>query len=406
MTARVTDSNGWYEIAGNPLSKVGVYPYLGSSIDPNGTMDLDPDGVYNVYRSERELSNPETIDSFKLLPWIEDHDMLGAGGGQLISPESKGVDGVIGEDVYFADGFLRGNVKLFSESLADTIASGKKELSCGYRCKYAPEKGVFGDMRYDFIQTDIRGNHVASVDAGRMGPEVAVLDQQMVFTVDHEDFKPMGKVKTPKTLEAFAQDGVKPGQFAETLQLLAGAVVGLQTAMDAKDMGEHSEDEEEKAEDEDQPNRTASSNMSEDTEEEKGEDMEGEHTEDEEEEKGEDAVAAADALDILGREVAQLKAKQRGGVKAVMREINSRDKLAAKATEHLGTFVYDHMTTDEVAVYACDKLGLKPQKGHEVSALDGYFANRRPVGALSPGRHALGGRVTPEVTDATASYFN
>ena len=31
-TARRYDGNGWFEIAANPLSKVGVFPYTGASI--------------------------------------------------------------------------------------------------------------------------------------------------------------------------------------------------------------------------------------------------------------------------------------------------------------------------------------------------------------------------------------
>ena len=32
-TARIADSNGWPEIKGNPISKVGVFPYLGKQVD-------------------------------------------------------------------------------------------------------------------------------------------------------------------------------------------------------------------------------------------------------------------------------------------------------------------------------------------------------------------------------------
>src|SRR5579859_6086961 len=71
-TSRIYDGNGWAEIKGNPISKVGVFPYSGAQISP----DLDPEQIYNVYRPEEELSNPETIASFKMVPWIDDHAML------------------------------------------------------------------------------------------------------------------------------------------------------------------------------------------------------------------------------------------------------------------------------------------------------------------------------------------
>ena len=103
MTARVTDANGWYEVDRNPISKAGVFPYRGASIDPSGKFGLDPNAVYQVYRPAEELNNPETIESFKLLPWVDGHEVLGNNSDFLTPAERKGIEGVIGEKVYFSD---------------------------------------------------------------------------------------------------------------------------------------------------------------------------------------------------------------------------------------------------------------------------------------------------------------
>src|ERR1700676_5463208 len=58
-SARIYDINGWMEIKGNPISKVGVFPYSGAQIDTDGSMGLDPNKIYQVYRSQDELSNQE-----------------------------------------------------------------------------------------------------------------------------------------------------------------------------------------------------------------------------------------------------------------------------------------------------------------------------------------------------------
>jgi hypothetical protein len=97
--------------------------------------------------------------------------------------ESKGVEGVIGEDVFFEGDTLFGNIKIFSDSLADRIDSGVRELSLGYSCEYEISSGVFNGINYDAIQKNIRGNHLATVPEGRMGPDVAVLDH-LRFTFD------------------------------------------------------------------------------------------------------------------------------------------------------------------------------------------------------------------------------
>ena len=179
-SSREHDINGWAEIKGNPISKVGVFDYLGSQISP----DLDPNTMYKVYRPEEELSDPDTIESFKLLPWTDEHAMLGGDDEAGLTPaEKKGIHGVIGEDVYFEDGYLKANLKIFSNKLAELIEQGKKELSIGYRCLYDLVSGVYKGQRYDAIQRQIRGNHLALVEEGRSGHDVAVLDH-FKFTFD------------------------------------------------------------------------------------------------------------------------------------------------------------------------------------------------------------------------------
>lgn len=94
MSARIEDENGYVEIEGNPITKVGVFPYLGSEIDQYGDMGLDPERVYYIYRPEEELTDPECMESFRLVPWVIDHEMV----GEIHNPDdSKKIEGVTGE---------------------------------------------------------------------------------------------------------------------------------------------------------------------------------------------------------------------------------------------------------------------------------------------------------------------
>ena len=190
QSARNYDLNGWPEIKDNPISRVGVFEYLGSSINAP-----EPDRVYRVYRPESELSDQKCIESFQLLPWIIEHEMLG---DEETPAERKGIHGVIGQDVYYDPDskMLKGNIKVFSDHHKSLIDSGKKELSLGYRCKYQFNKsGQYNGQPFDAIQTNIRGNHLASVEEGRMGPSVAVLDSQTV-TFDSGEFTAMDTKKS------------------------------------------------------------------------------------------------------------------------------------------------------------------------------------------------------------------
>jgi 8-oxo-dGTP pyrophosphatase MutT (NUDIX family) len=177
---REWDENGWFEVLDNPLSKVGVYPYSEASVKKGG----DRNRMVGVYRPVEELGSQECVNSFKLMPWTDDHpsDLFGATAQGFASTEEKGVRGVIGEKVYFKDDTLYGNLKIFSEQLARKIAAGKRELSCGYHCQFIPEDGVFNGVPYSYVQRNMRGNHVSSVDSGRMGSEVRVLDAAETFT--------------------------------------------------------------------------------------------------------------------------------------------------------------------------------------------------------------------------------
>ncbi|KAG0013625.1 hypothetical protein BGZ81_000922 [Podila clonocystis] len=220
MTHRAIDTNGWVEIRDNPLSKVGVFPYMGRSIGAP-----EPDRIYRVYRPEEELSHPNCIESFRLLPWVDEHAMLGDEESGYTAPETKGIHGVIGEDVYYEGGVLKGNIKIFSESLAALIQSGKRELSAGYRCQYEFTTGQYNGQHYDAIQRTIRGNHLASVKEGRMGPDVAVLDH-MKFTFDAKELM-MADEKNPT-----AQDeDVSLAEVVKQLIPLVQALVGRTPAV-------------------------------------------------------------------------------------------------------------------------------------------------------------------------------
>ena len=137
------DHNDYWYIKDNPLSKVGVFPYLGKQISD----ELEPDAIYYVLRPEEELNNKDTLNSFRLVPIVDDHTMLGTKPG-MQPAEEKGVHGVIGDDVYYKDGIIYGDLKIFSESLKEEIENGKKELSMGYFCDYEIQPGEYNGKEY------------------------------------------------------------------------------------------------------------------------------------------------------------------------------------------------------------------------------------------------------------------
>ncbi|AYW92835.1 Uncharacterized protein conserved in bacteria [Yersinia pseudotuberculosis] len=345
MSERSIDTNGWFESPNNPLSKVGIYAYLGKNI-PGAT---DPGKIYYVYRPEDELSDPACIDSFKLLPWTDDHPpgLLGEEDEGLTPAEEKGVQGVIGERVYYEDGVLYGNIKVFSQTMDELIRKGKKELSCGYRSKYEWRSGTYNGDQYDVIQRQIRGNHLSLVDEGRMGSEVAVLD---AFTLDSKDVIHMTE------------------EEKKALAALLAMLPALQKIVDAAGTTDNEEETKDSEEEEGTKDSEEPEEGTKDSEEEEGtadeEDKEGTADEDD---KDKETAAALDAMDK------EIKALKRDGFKNVMREVSRRDALARDLSRHVGTFDHADMTTNEVAAYGVKKLKITHAKGQELSCLSGYL---------------------------------
>jgi hypothetical protein len=354
-TARNEDDNGYIEIKNNPISKIGVFEYSGVQIDPDGTRGLEPTRIYKVYRPPEELADLDCIESFKLVPWIDDHAMLGSYEEGLTPPEYKGIDGVTGEDVRFENGYLLSNIKIFSEKLKKLVANDKKELSIGYRCIYDSQSGIYNGEKYDFIQRKIRGNHLALVDEGRAGHEVAVLDH-FTFTFDSKGLDGMNE-GTEKT-------GKDAAVSIETvMEKLAEVVARLEKLekMEISQDDENSEmEKEEKTEDAETEEKTGETKMTGDNE----------------------KYAAMDAkLKLQEKEIdaqrKELESFKKNGIKALFSEISKRDDLAERLSQHIGTFDHKEKTLEEIAKYGVDKLGIKCPAGHEITLLDGFLAGKK-----------------------------
>lgn len=355
-SARMPDENGWIEIKGNPISKVGVFEYLGAQIDDS----LVPDKVYNVFRPEEELADQACIDSFKLVPWTDDHEMLGAFGTPA---EQKGIHGVVGEDVYFEDGYLKGNLKIFSEKLSDLIKKGKKELSIGYRCLYDLTSGVYQGKRYDAIQRKLRGNHLASVDEGRSGHDVAVLDKKDIFkiTLDTKGFNMNEKIEAEK--EQIGKDEM-------SLESLAAEIAECRNMI--KELMAAPRDEKENIGiDEESTEKTVTGH---DTEEEMVEDKEGEEKDMKDSDKKDGMDAAVNKrIDSLQQEIESLK---KNALKKFTIDLRERNKLVDSVVPHVGVFDSAGMTAEEVAVYAAKKLNLTCAPGQAQIAVSSFLAGK------------------------------
>lgn len=366
MSARKYDTNGWFTVRNNPISRVGVFPYYGRDIGAP-----EPDRIYRVLRPAEELGKQETLDSFRLLPLVDDHTWLGDPESGGTPAEDKGVHGILGEEVSFDGRVMRGPLKIFSKALDNRLKNGKKELSCAYRCRYEFTAGEFEGEAYDAIQRDLRGNHIALVDKGRMGADVRVLDHG-TFAFDAMDVE-LGM--DPELQAALDEAGTTLAQVSDAAPdtaLFDKIKMALQAALAAIEKATGVVPKEEAASEAEEKPAEDHATMT-----------------PEEQKELDDAKATADAataaateakaaLDAALAEVAALKraadeAPPALDAATVMREMGARDELANNLKPHVGAFDHAGMTLAEVAKYGVGKLELEAADGQETAVLKAYL---------------------------------
>lgn len=417
MSKRQTDVNGYLLVRDNPITKVGVFSYLGSEIGAP-----DADRVYRVYRPQEELENPETIASANLVPWIDEHEFLGVDGTPA---EKKGVQGTTGESARFEYPYLRNSIRAYSDFMKNLIDRGKVELSPSYRCRYEFSEGVFDGMQYDAIQRDIRFNHLASVKEGRTGPDVAVQDcltitydsaefinmeitpemeqalraliekilaEQAAAVSDNDPNKQPGADADPPAAPA-APAAVTPEAKAaveETAAAAEQATSAVESATAAIEEVTAALEEVQAAAEEVKAAPTADSKKALDAALAKLGAA-----------KNKIAARAADAqvMGMIGTLQTQVKAND---ANAVIKQIAERDALVKRVTPFIGAFDSALLVSaDHVAKYAVKKLGLKAQDGAELAVLQGYLQ-----AAKSDAEKIVGDSKTVRAEDTAAKLWS
>lgn len=394
MTKRQYDLNGWLEVKDNPISKVGVFDYLGFEIGAP-----IPEKIYKVYRPQDELASTETIDSFKLMPFVDEHEMLGKDGTPA---EKKGIQGVIGERVYFEYPYLKGNIKILSNSALNQIDGGKIELSPGYRCVYDFTSGEFNGERYDATQRHIRANHLALVDEGRTGADVAVQDHS-VITIDTKELIRMNEEEN-KDKSTADEGAFTPEQLEALKAIIKEAITSAKPAADdepeekEKSSTDTDPDEEQKAEaavvaaevaaeeaTTGTPEAVEAAEVAIETAVEAIEEAK-EHLDQATTDslnrrlkRTKNGIGTMDEIASLKRKIKRLEAsKPTMDTGVLLKQIGERDSLAHKLTPFLGVFDHAAMTKQQVAEYGVDKLGIQCGKGNEAIALDAWMQGRVP----------------------------
>lgn len=170
---RHIDDNGFLHVELSHISKETVNPYYGYEIPGYEELGLEPTKIYQGYRSGRALA--DGARTFNGLPILWDHHLEHAE-----SPQKEFRIGSLGTDAQFNVPYLDNSLIFTDAKAIKAILDGEKvELSAAYMFDPVMQTGIFEGKPYDFIMTNVRGNHVALVDEGRAGPDVVVADSQI-----------------------------------------------------------------------------------------------------------------------------------------------------------------------------------------------------------------------------------
>lgn len=151
-------ANGWVKVDGF-IARSGMLRYT--------TDDGKP---WIEYRPPEEAFDAKTLDSFGLVPLTNTHPPSG-----LLDAENTSQYAVGSVDTPRKDGDkVRARMLVTDADAVAAMKRGRVEVSCGYTCDVDNKPGTIDGVRYDAIQRNVRGNHVALVDVGRAGSEVRV----------------------------------------------------------------------------------------------------------------------------------------------------------------------------------------------------------------------------------------
>lgn len=166
--AKVRKTKQGFLVATPRVARAGIQVYKGREV---GRPEMDE---VRVYRPEKEVFAKAALASFARLPVTLEHPPV-----LIDSTNWRKYTVGHGDPEVIRDGqFVRVPIMVTDSAAVKAYDEGKVELSAGYTMDLAWEKGTTeAGEAYDAVQTEIRGNHIALVDAARGGSQLRIGDE-------------------------------------------------------------------------------------------------------------------------------------------------------------------------------------------------------------------------------------
>lgn len=169
-SVRNVDSAGRMHVELANICKACVSPYRGSEIPNWEKLGLDPDKIYQLLRDPEELEKATpTANGIQIL---RKHIPVTADDHQPWD-----VIGAVGTNAKWRDPYIQNALTLWpSADIANVNSGKKKQLSPGYSYTCDMTPGTFKGTAFDAVMRNITFNHLASVEDGRQGDDIAIGD--------------------------------------------------------------------------------------------------------------------------------------------------------------------------------------------------------------------------------------
>ena len=175
-SVRSFDQDGRMRVEITNISKANVCPYKGSEIPgwdeetKVHALGLDPDKTYLMLRAPEELA--KSVKSWNGIQLLKVHEPV-----DVDDHRKEEIVGTTGTNAEFVDPYLRNSLVVWTKEGIELIElDEQREISCGYHYDPDMTPGIFDGQPYDGVMRNIRGNHVALVEEGRVGSDVLVAD--------------------------------------------------------------------------------------------------------------------------------------------------------------------------------------------------------------------------------------
>lgn len=169
------------------FARTGIQERYGVEISE----EFEASKLYKEYRSPKEVFKNDVLESFQRVVITNEHPTE-----LLTNTNTKyhAVGFVSSKVEVIDDAYLQCEITIYDLSTIEDITNGKVELSAGYLYSIT----MVENPQYDYIQTDIKPNHIALVQAGRCGSSCSLaFDKNPNLKKGENMKKVVFKVKQP-----------------------------------------------------------------------------------------------------------------------------------------------------------------------------------------------------------------